>query len=115
MYDNNSFSFDYDCQAILYEIRSNSPVKKKLKTIDVREFSEWQQDASFATGIANLGVIYAVATNEKIDINKIKPYMCQLVIDNIEYKIVIIKQHFTSVGVINNFKEKEKETIFFLG
>lgn len=115
MFDNNFYGFNYDDEAIILEYNPNTPVKKEVKTVAIREYAEWQQDASFAGGIANLGVVYAVATNEKIDISKIKPYKNQMVIDGIEYKILIIKQQHTNIGGLNNYKEKEKETVFFLG
>lgn len=115
MYDNNNYNFDYDGVAELYEFNPSTPVKKKLLTMPVREYAEWQQDASFVGGISSLGVVYALATNEPVDISKIKPYKCQLVCDGIEYKVLSVRQHHASIGGLNNYKKAEKETVFFLG
>lgn len=113
MYNNNKYDFDHD---LIAEISKSQPQpKEKIQSIRVRDYDFWQQDASFANGISNLGVVFAVATNEEIDKNKIKPYKCQMTIDGEEYKIIMIKQQSSSIGGLNNYKERRKETIFFLG
>lgn len=113
MFDNNNYDFDYDLTADIF--KSQPQPKEKIQSIKVRDFDFWQQDANFTNGISNLGVVFAVATSEIIDKDRVKPYKCQMVIDGEEYKVIMIKQQSSSIGGLNNYKDRRKETVFFLG
>ena len=114
MYDNNTFNFNDDGTAEIFRIGSEGQ-KEVLARVSVRENNDLQQDASFAGGVANLGVNYVVETSDFIDKSKIKPYACQVLINGIEYKLLSMPQHFSKLGGLNNYKQKQLDTVLFLG
>ena len=109
MYYNNEYYFGYDMDAVVFSIDED----KAVGFISVREVGEQEENAGFVGGgIASGGQAYILATTDNVDY--LKPYKYQIIIDNHSYMLTRKGQHNINMGGKFSYGKSRKETILYL-